>query len=205
MTTFTFKINREKMKLIADKAMGKAPAIKQAAEKVFFAAFLKAKKGMLQAFDRHPVTQELLNGPTAENISDTLGGGYGNLFAFIGFDVGDTPTAPLKELLDVGTSYRISVYKNRTWYFKVKFPSRGSIEKATPMPWEVGNSWAEGIEKGISGLSNFMYKHWEGGRSQEGFQLKYLNLSNIGFKPQPYLSEILNSFRKSMNDNKGIA
>lgn len=204
MTSFTFKINREKMEKILDRAMGKAPAIRQAAEKVFFAAFLKSKRSMLQRFDRHPVTQELLNGPTSENISDTLGGGYGNLFAFIGFDAGETPTKQLRELLDVGTNYRISVYRNRTWYFKVIFPTKSAIEKATPMPWEIGNSWAEGIEKGIDGLSNFMYKRWEGGRSQEGFQLPYANLSNIAFKPQSYLSEILGSFRKNMNDSKGI-
>ena len=40
---------------------------------------------MIKEFLQLPVTQELMQGPNAPNISGTLGG-VTNLFAFIGFD-----------------------------------------------------------------------------------------------------------------------
>ena len=46
----------------------------------------------------HPVTQEIESGPNGYNQSGTLGG-YGNLFSYIGFEEGMSPTEPLRRVL----------------------------------------------------------------------------------------------------------
>ena len=54
--------------------------IKQAMEKKVKAA----QQNLLKNFEKHPVTVEIQGGPTATNVSGTLGG-IGNLFTYIGF------------------------------------------------------------------------------------------------------------------------
>ena len=61
--------------------------------------FKRIKNEMIKEFLQLPVTQELLQGPDGLNISGTLGG-VTNLFAFIGFDKGDQPIAPILQLLE---------------------------------------------------------------------------------------------------------
>ena len=55
--------------------------------------FERAKDEMIKDFLSLKVTQEIAGGPGALNMSGTLGG-YGNLFSFIGFDMGDNPMTP---------------------------------------------------------------------------------------------------------------
>ena len=48
-------------------------------------AFEGQKESLLvNEFESHPVTQEIQDGPSKES-SDILPGGYGNLYAFLGF------------------------------------------------------------------------------------------------------------------------
>ena len=62
------------------------------------------KQKLIEAFSNSSVTQEISAGPTANNISRTLGG-YGNLFSFIGFSSGADPISPIKNLLqNIGIS-----------------------------------------------------------------------------------------------------
>ena len=49
--------------------------------------FNEAKQKALEQFDDHDVTKELEE-PEKGNISETLGGEYGDLFGFIGFESG---------------------------------------------------------------------------------------------------------------------
>jgi hypothetical protein len=56
--------------------------------------FKEIKAEMIKEFLSHPVTQEIMGGPTASNISGTLGG-VTNLFAFIGFECRRTTSQPL--------------------------------------------------------------------------------------------------------------
>ena len=61
--------------------------------------FKDVKKDMINEFMSHPVTQELLQGPDGVNISGTLNG-VTNLYAFIGFDDGDSPVQPILDILE---------------------------------------------------------------------------------------------------------
>lgn len=197
MASFVFKLNKTALDKVFTKALGRSPDVKIAANQRFRTIFFSAKRRMLKEFERHPVTAEIDSGPNTKNISGTLDG-YGNLFSFIGFEEGSNPTEALKQLLDVATDYRQTIYKNRGWYFNFNTPSKESIASVSDMPWENGNSWALQIEKsgGISGLSNYLFTKWEGGRSKRGVQLPYENQDDAVFQPVPYLSEILNNFRE---------
>ena len=199
MATTRIKIYRKELDIQGSRLLGKSPAVKKLANDMFAGIFKKAKRAMMREFDRHPVTAELVAGPRAVNFSDTLGG-YGNLFSFIGFKNGDEPTQDLRLLLEIATTFRQTVYRDRAWYFQVSTPTKRAIEGVTRMPWEEGNSWATGVEKGISGLSHYMFKRWASGRSGYGFQLPYDNLEDSVFKTQPYMTEILANFRERINN-----
>jgi hypothetical protein len=184
-------------KALMERAVANSSKVRRAAYNKAFGVFSEAKRGMLREFDRHLVTQEIEGGPTADNMSGTLGG-YGNLFSFIGFYQGDKPTEPLRWLLEQ-TSLRQTVYRNGKWYFRVSIPSKEDVELATPMPWEIGNSWAYAVETMISGLSHYMYKWSERSRSGTGIQLPWENLEDAAFKGTPYITEILQTFRERIN------
>lgn len=181
--------------------IGRSQEVKSATFNYFYGIFLNAKRAMMEEFDRHPVTVELNEGPDAPNYSGTLGG-YGNLFAFLGFYAHEKPTEELRILLS-DISARQTVYRNRKWYFRVELPSQEEIESRTQMTWESGNSWALQIEKanGISGLSNFLFAKWDQtvSRSGMGIQLTDQTINEENFTPIKYLSQILSNFRERLN------
>ena len=211
MAQYRIKIYQDQLNLEIDKAMGGSPEVKRVALKYAESRFNRVKQAMLKEFDEHPVTSELSKGGRSTNDSGTLGG-YGNLFAFIGFDQGTKPTESLRHLLDVATQITQTSYRNRHYYFVVETPNKKAMEKVTPMPWEPGNSWLFGIEetRGISGLSHFVYKRWltsnrkgTPGGSTWGFQLKdYPYMEGATFTPRAYVKEILSNLRDKVNSIK---
>ena len=162
--------------------------------------FAENKEALLQDFDRHPVTVEIKGGISADNISDTLGG-EGNLFSFIGFDDGSDPIQPLRDALQDGVvlihSKRGEASGNKIRYkFSARIPAE-EIRLATPLPWENGNSWVEGVEKrGISGLGQFLYRKFRSpkpSRSGGGIQTA-TTLRQATFKRRAYISELIRNF-----------
>lgn len=155
--------------------------------------FEMAKELMLNDFDEHPVTQEIKAGPLTPNLSDTLGPNA-DLFSFIGFENGASPTDDLRHVLEMETTLSRPILKKiggnqLSFEWKVKEPVE-SIRRATPMPWEGGKSWAEGIEKGISGFGSFMRSFFSPtSRSGGGVQTKS-QVRTTQFTPRPYISEI---------------
>jgi len=163
-------------------------------QRTVFVAFEKIKNEMIQEFQNHPITKEILAGPNAENTSGTLNG-YGNLFAFIGFDKNTNPIQPILNILQ-----KSKIEYNRTTetgiIFTIVLPSKFDIFKETPMPWAAGRSWAEGIERGISGLGKFLYTDSaETSRSGEGIQSKGV-IKGGKFTPVPYISALLKKYEK---------
>jgi hypothetical protein len=164
---------------------------------------------ILKEFDRHPVTRELSQGPSGANISNTLNG-IGNLFSFIGFYKGQNVIGSVREMLKshfnlVGTQGKKRGRKGvEAFTYQLDFPSLNSFDMISRMPWESGNSWVVGIEKGISGFSHFMYlKVGEGkelaSKSRSGKGLQSRKALNAGiFKPIPYMTEMLNNYRKRL-------
>lgn len=156
---------------------------------------LDANRKLLRDFLTHAISVEIAGGPTASNISGSLGG-EGNLYSFIGFDAGTNPLAPIVEILVNSIQVRTIRKANNKFYFEVRLttPSKEDIFEATPMPWADGRSWAEGIEKGISGLGNYLFsrKGFTNSRSGHGVQTENLDGKSLDqFRNQTYISALL--------------
>lgn len=152
---------------------------------------------LLKEFDNHPVTQEVLSGPGAANISNTLDG-QGDLFSFIGFEENENPTAAVRAAIDSATTLVIdnappTVQSDGVIYkFSVTIPTE-AIEAASPLPFETGQSWVTGIEKGISGFSQYLAGYFKSSRSGGGIQAT--NVVRGGeFKTREYITEIYRNF-----------
>jgi hypothetical protein len=183
---------------------------KEFAYKKAYKLFLAAKKKMLQDFDDNLVTKELLAGMDdpfgASNLSGTLSGGDGNLYAFLGFENGKDPISPLRDLLEERTTFRYSTFRNNyrsatgsgdKYYFRIDLPPQEAIESVTQMDWESGNSWCTAIEKGVSNLSFFLSTErgagTESNRSGGGTQIKN-TISDFQFQTVEYLTAIFRDF-----------
>jgi len=148
--------------------------------------FNAAKIEMINDFEQNEITQEIKN--------------EGELFGFIGFDQGTDPTAPLQDVLEKETVFVSSklgeASTNKVQYkFSLRIPTE-SIKKATPLPFEKGKSWAEGIEKGISGFGNFLrgiFKSPDPSHSGKGLQAQN-QVRNEEFQRRDYLSKIFRDF-----------
>lgn len=154
----------------------------------------RAKKEMVKDFLNLSITREILAGPGSSNISGTLGG-YGNLFSFIGFGLGDSPIDPIVVLLNQ-TTYRFTNLSTRG---KIKLiitlPSPQDIFAVTPLPWAPGISWAQRIERGLSGLGQYLNKSSNNSRSGAGIQTPN-TIRSGGFSNSPYVSSFINKWNK---------
>jgi hypothetical protein len=157
----------------------------------------EAQALMVATFAAHPVTTEIESGPNGRNISNTLVGANdkANLFGFIGFDKGDHPTQIIKMYLAKNIRVRKarSSKSNIVIDFSISIPSLDEIYEMSPIPWAPGLSWAEGIEKGIPGLGQYLVGSSPKGRSGGGIQTKVM-LNSGSFKSVKYISRILQDF-----------
>lgn len=176
-------------------------AVRRDFEKEVRKEFKKIKDEMLKEFLTDSVTLELLEGAGATNISGTLGG-VSNLFAFIGFDLGEQPITPILQLLE-GTqiNYKQELRKTEIGVeFDVSLPTAQDIFAVTPLPWASGRSWAEGIERGLSGLGYLLRK--SGGRSGAAVQSRVNKVRSGRFQNRPYISALIRKYRKRFEDLK---
>lgn len=155
--------------------------------------FGEVKRDLLDELENHPVIQAIESGPGYGNY-DPLGilGGYGDLFSFIGFSNSAKPTVPLINLFK-----RIDIQpagsKGITLFWEIKnFPTLKEIEEATPMPWAPGFSWAVQLEKGISGLGQYLNKDRSPiSRSGYGLQSKFEVRPATTSKPYKWITPFL--------------
>jgi len=170
--------------------------LKKELEKQTELKFNEIKLKLIEEFLQHPITQEILAGPSSSNTSGTLDG-ISNLFAFIGFEEKDDPTKPILEILNnITLSYSGDIAKGCK--FKSNFPEASEIFEITPMPWASGRSWAEGIEKGISGLGYLLNSNKSFSRYGAAIQSS-VKVRGGGFKNAPYISFLLNKYKKEFN------
>lgn len=176
---------------ILNRQVGKA--VRVDFEKKVRVDFLNIKKQLILEFLNHPVTQELLAGPAADNSSGTLGG-ISNLFAFIGFDEGDDPIAPITRILEsIEVSFGGEILMGNK--FNINMPTAQDIFDVTPLPWANGRSWAQGIEKGISGLGYLLRAKLPQSRSGEAIQSS-VKVRSGGFKNTQYISALILKYSK---------
>ena len=175
--------------------------LKKDFNKDFKKKFEEIKEEMINEFLNHPVTIEINAGPSSANISGTLGG-VSNLFAFIGFNIGDKPTKPILDILqnikyrDAGDSKAGAGID-----FIVDIPTPEDIFAVTPMPWATGRSWAKGIESGISGLGYLLNKRGKSSRSGVAIQAEN-KVRGSRFRNTAYISSFLKKYEKKFKNLK---
>ena len=154
---------------------------------------------MVEEFESHPVSLELNSGPNSSNTSGLLGG-YGNLFSFIGFSSSDSPVETVSAILNKKIKTSVKRKDSSGGYIiTLIMPSKEEIYAATPIPWLSGRSWIDGIEKGISGLGQYLYSEsgFNDSRSDTGIQVS-TRTSGVKFKNTPYLSRVIDNFKKKL-------
>jgi hypothetical protein len=162
-------------------------------EKRIITAFNKIRREMVNEFRNHPITVEIKAGPYAENTSGTLEG-YGNLFSFIGFDEGDNPTDVIEGLLNLSEIERGPDAKDG-FVMRIYIPSKEQIFAETPLKWATGRSWAEGIERGISGFGQYLNTEAINSHSGTGIQIE-TQVRKGKFKNTQYISALLKKYIK---------
>ena len=157
---------------------------------------IEAQNQMVQAYEDDPVTVEIDGGVSSSNSSSTLGG-KGNLFSFIGFEEGSDPTQPVKQLLRNKINFSVKALTNGNFKIEIAAPTKETLYSISPIPWNPGRSWLDGIEKGISGLGSYVYRDSPTSRSGKGIQTK----TNLGgrFSNRSYMSTILKEFQKNVS------
>ena len=171
------------------------------------------KRKMLGDFQNHSVTQEIDAGENAQNITRTLHGvKNANLFSFIGFYQGSTPTADVFDKLNDETQLiphaisRNMVGNLLKLVFRYKVPDLNGFDKDTrfkyPDNWQ-GGSWIRGLEEGIDGLAYYMRGVWVAfSRSTVAVQTHGAPLPGRTIdvsKPIKYVTEIVNKFIARMS------
>ena len=176
-----------------------AKQLRREFEKEISEKFKIIKAELILEFLNHPVTQEIKAGPSSSNLSGTLDG-VSNLFAFIGFEESDEPIDPIIDLLN-----RIEIHYsgeiNMGSKFTITIPEASEIFSITPMPWASGRSWAEGIEKGISGLGYLLKRAGQSSRSGAAIQSS-VKVRGGGFKNTQYISALINKYKKRFENIK---
>jgi len=191
-----------------EKIVRNSTAVADSTDRIIKRRMAGLKGVAMKEFDKHPITRELQQGPSSMNLSGTLGG-RGNLFSFIGFYSSTDPIGPVREILKSNlnlVSRQKKIYGTRgveAFRYSLSMPTLDSFSLVARMPWESGNSWVVGIERGISGFSNYMYfTRGEGrfaSRSRSGKALQSREATNAGtFRATEYITEILNNYRKRL-------
>ncbi len=168
------------------------------------------KKELVKEFESHIVSQEISEGENASNISNTLGG-YGNLFSFIGFNIGSKPipeiSAQLKEDISVKLPDSPKIQRGIiTYSVPVEIPTVEDIEKNLPEHQDWNAHWVSDIEDGFSNLTHYLYKKFrpeDESRSTMGLQVKNENKDGNVIYKRPsngYLGEMLKRFKDKIKN-----
>ncbi len=150
--------------------------------------FESLKKEVIEKISASDVSQELINHTNPSPILGTSG----TLFGFLGLVEGQSVVPEIIQVVENTMSYSISRRLIRGGIkISVKIPSLEDFR--TPdleLPWEGGYSVVDAVEKGLSGLQNYIFKKSPGSRSQEGVQTKN-QVRGTKFTKHPWISPIL--------------
>ncbi len=179
--------------------------------------FDSKKEQMMEAFEQHPVTQELEEGPTAFSRFESLRNAGGNLFSMLGFFESQSPAQAVREVLDENTvlgSTKKGVLKGKKLIFStpVKFPTVEEVDKKVAenengkLDW-TNRPFTDLISQGISGLPNYLFdltKDWSYPPSRSGtaIQTKGKPLRGGSVGKIPYVSDILGVFKRLLSGKR---
>jgi hypothetical protein len=150
--------------------------------------FESLKKEVLSKVLSSDVSQELINHTNPSPILGTSG----TLFGFLGLVEGQSVVPEILDIIDKTMTYSVSRRLVRGGIkISIKIPSLEDFR--TPdleLPWEGGYSVVDAVEKGLSGLQNYIFKNSPSSRSMEGVQTKN-PVRGTKFTRHPWISPIL--------------
>lgn len=187
--------------------------VKKTALNLATSNFNKVKNKTIEEFEDHPISREIASGPDGPQSKYLIGPSDGNLFSFIGFNADDNPIEDIINYLQESIKLvknPIIDSKNNLIKFKVKYPTLtdSGTTSAAPMPSGTSKNWLYAIEKGISGINNYIYKRGKTirpSRSGPGIQAKTAGKlqrvrSGARFRNSSYFSSVINKFVKSLEE-----
>lgn len=163
----------------------------------------KAQDDLVKKFLADPISQEILGGPDVMNNPSGTLGGYGGLFSFIGFYRDASPVDDVVSLLLQKINFRVKSLGFMKYEIDTDFISKDALFKESsqmsPIPWNVGRSWLDAMEHGISGLGQYLNTNRETShsRSGRGLQIK-AQLRSGKFQNRAYISKYLSEFEKEI-------
>tara|TARA_B100000945_G_scaffold321374_1_gene335541 strand:- start:2234 stop:2866 length:633 start_codon:yes stop_codon:yes gene_type:complete len=199
MSISPFKVTINHKQLLKEIHVKNARAMSQKLRGVVEPKLQKKQDHLVKQFKVHPITVEIDGGPRATNSSGTLGG-YGNLFSFIGFSSGSDPTRIIEKIFREKITFKVRRRGSSGKYTIIFYiPSLEEIYALTPIPWAAGQSWVDGIEKGMSNLGSYLYSSSGFGSSVSGTGLQSKNkTSGVSFKNTPYVAKLLENFKNRL-------
>ena len=171
--------------------------------------FENTKEVFLEAFEDHPITQQMYAGADSPGMNYPGGplGGISNLFAFLGFRDGDDPADALRNMLIkhivLLKNYRVKTSSKGIIYtHRVKMPEMEEIYSRTPMRW-TSRSWIKAVEFGVSGFQFLLRGYRKVSRSGGAFLSKGTRVRSGRFQNQSYLSALYRDFQQDLMQGKG--
>mgnify|MGYP003652855324 CR=1 FL=1 len=201
MSASPFRVTVNQKQLLKELHVENARVMSQKLRRFIEPKLEKKQEHLVKKFKVHPITIEIDGGPTASNSSGTLGG-YGNLFSFIGFGSGDEPTDIIKKIFSEKIRFKVKRKGSSGKYTIVFFiPSLEEIYALTPLPWATGQSWVDGVEKGMSNVGSYLYSAtgFSSSRSRTGIQAES-KTSGVSFKNTPYVAKLIENFKKTLKN-----
>jgi hypothetical protein len=154
------------------------------------AFFINLKEDFIQAIINSEVSQELINHSNPSSILGTSG----TLFGFLGLVEGQKPVEEIIRIVDDVMTFRLAKRLVRGGLkMTVTLPSLEDFRKSEELKlqWEGGYSVVDAIEKGVSGLQNYIFsRNLASSRSGEGVQTQH-QIRGASFSPRPWISPII--------------
>lgn len=171
-------------------------AIEPKLQPLLNAEFEAQKKLLLREFDEHPVSKEILAGPTLNNSSfvDTQKGG--NLYSFLGFKAGLRPVEDLRAFLftaiNKGRVTKEIKGQKITYSMEVRVPTKTEINRRTALLFWTNRGWVDMIEKGVGNFGRYLFNKAGLKKSRSGTALQAKkDIRNEDFRGTAYISELI--------------
>jgi hypothetical protein len=174
--------------------------------KAIEAEFIKAKKALLNDFDKHKVTVELSDDEPQIGTSNITK--YGNLFSLLGVDEGTDVPEIIREVFETVVRIKRKAQfvkragKKFVFAVQIQYPTQSEINEATKILEWTSRGVVELIQDGTPGFGRYIYSlttKFKNSRSGTAVQSKSKRVREGSFSGVPYTNEITERFVRRLS------